>query len=256
MNSCCQVGYSFQAFWQSIPIATSKLGEFSLSYLPRVVAIPIASAFLGGGEARACVDPRVPGSRLLALLLYIFHNLSSSITINHHNFCCCHFHLINRPPPFTISLPGGPSERPADGLEDQGAQVLERLDGEQVDQTGCPPPGRLGSVNLRRTEEFLTWKRNLMRRVVMCWDRHPSRLPALVAALVPFVRDGVKPRQSQQFFLWLLDPFVFLLLSNTSISDKMHTVGPRLGSNDSGSWLIDSKWQSTTVDVYSSHLEL
>ena len=205
MNSC-QVGFTFQAFWQSIPIARSKLGVFSLSYLARVVAIPIASALLGGGEAGACVDPRVPGSRLLALLLYIFHNLSSSITINHHIFCCCHFHLINRPPPFTIQtedalLPGGPSGRPADGLEDQGAQVLERLDGEQVDQTGCPPPGRLGSVNLRRTEEFLTWKRNLMRRVVMCWDRHPSRLPALVAALVPFVRDGVKPRQSQHF-LW------------------------------------------------------
>ena len=157
MNSC-QVGYSFQAFRQSIPIATSKLGVFSLSYLPRVVAISIASALLWGGEAGTCVDPRVPGSRLLALLLYIFHNLSSSITINHHNFCCCHFHLINRPPPFTISLPGGPSERPADGLEDQGAQVLERLDGEQVDQTGCPPPGRLGSVNLRRTEEF--WHEN------------------------------------------------------------------------------------------------
>ena len=160
MNSC-QVGFTFQAFWQSIPIARSKLGVFSLSYLPRVVAIPIASALLGGGEAGTCVDPRVPGSRLLALLLYIFHNLSSSITINHHNFCCCHFHLINRPPPFTIHtgdalLPGGPSGRPADGLEDQGAQVLERLDGEQVDQTECPQPGRLGSVNLRRTKEFLT----------------------------------------------------------------------------------------------------
>ena len=101
MNSC-QVGFTFQAFWQSIPIARSKLGVFSLSYLPRVVAISIASALLGGGEAGACVDPRVPGSRLLALLLYIFHNLSSSITINHHNFCSCHFHLINRPPPFTI----------------------------------------------------------------------------------------------------------------------------------------------------------
>ena len=97
-----------------------------LSYLSWVLAISVSGALLRRCEAGTCVDPRVPGPRLLALLLY-GAAFSSPLTIHH--------------PPTAISekLPADPSGSPDDEpLGDEG--ILGKQGEHPNDQSECLPP--------------------------------------------------------------------------------------------------------------------
>ena len=94
----------------------------SFSYLSRVLAISVSGALLRRCEAGACVDPRVPRPRLLALLLY-GAAFSSPLIIQ-----------LPQLPFLSPPLPAGPSG----SLGDEG--ILGKRDVEPTDQNGCPPP--------------------------------------------------------------------------------------------------------------------